>query len=175
MTGFSHETLKRLITLIRVVHDTELSNLVYKDTWRDSQDGHHVKEWSDAHIMKLIKNNEFFRKGIINIFFEGATIPFLAKTPPLLELKKLSISKVNFELPEMIDTLMRYKEKGSYTGMQENNPEILIQKILEDLGIPFEKGELEKLVDNVPKRKRTMDFMNSSLRDFMNSSLRKIL
>lgn len=159
LTGFSNETLKRLTTIIRVVNDPELSKLVFKDKWFRDENINNLSEWSDGQIDKSIKENEFFRKGIINIFFEGSTIPFLTKTVPLFELKKLSISKLKFELPEMIDTLIRYKEKGSYSGMKENNPEILIEEMLNNLGIPFEKGDLSELIDNAPDNKRTMDFI----------------
>ena len=116
LTGFSNENLKRITTLIRVVEDEELNKLVLKEKWFDKKDisTAGIKEWSDTTIKKMIKENEHFRKGIINLFFEGATIPFLSKTIPLFELKKLSISKLRFEIPEMIDTLIRYKEKGSY-------------------------------------------------------------
>jgi len=159
LTGFSNETLKRLTTIIRVVNDPELSTLVYKEKWFKDEDINNIKEWSDGQIAKWIRDNEFFRKGIVNIFFEGSTIPFLTKTVPLFELKKLSISKLKFELPEMIDTLIRYKEKGSYSGMKENNPEILIEGMLNHLDITFEKGDLGELIDNAPDNKRTMDFI----------------
>lgn len=78
---------------------------------------------------------------------------------PLFELKKLSISKLKFELPEVIDTLIRYKEKGSYSGMKENNPEIVIEAILKKLGVPFETGDLSELIKNAPDNKRTTDFI----------------
>lgn len=159
LTGFSNETLKRLTTIIRVVDDPELSKLVYKDKWCKDENINDLKEWSDTQITKLIITNEYFRKGIINIFFEGSTIPFLTRTVPLFELKKLSISKLKFEIPEMIDTLIRYKEKGSYSGMKENNPEILIEGILDRYKIPFEKGDLSELINNAPDSKRTMDFI----------------
>ncbi len=159
LTGFSNETLKRLTTIIRVVDDPELSRLVHKDKWCKDEDINNLKEWSDAQIIKFIRDNEFFRKGIINIFFEGSTIPFLTKTLPLFELKKLSISKLKFEISEMIDTLIRYKEKGSYSGMKENNPEILLEEMLNGLGITFEKGDLSELIHNAPDSKRTMDFI----------------
>lgn len=159
LTGFSNETLKRLTTIVRVVDDSELNKLVFKKNWPKDEDVNNIKEWSDIRITNLIKNNQYFRKGIINIFFEGSTIPFLTQTVPLFELKKLSISKLKFELPEMIDTLIRYKEKGSYSGMEENNPEILIKKILNGLDITFEKGDLSELINNAPNNKRTMDFI----------------
>lgn len=159
LTGFSNETLKRLTTIVRVVDDSELNKLVFKENWPKDEDVNNIKEWSDTRITNLIKNNQYFRKGIINIFFEGSTIPFLIQTIPLFELKKLSISKLKFELPEMIDTLIRYKEKGSYSGMEENNPEILIMGILKSLSITFEKGDLSELIANAPDSKRTMDFI----------------
>lgn len=165
LTGFSNETLKRLTTIIRVVDDQELSKLVYKNKWFDDEDINNIKEWSDSKIMKLIKNNEYFRKAVVNIFFEGSTIPFLTDTIPLFELKKLSISKLKFEIPEMIDTLIRYKEKGSYSGMKQNNPEILIEEILDSLDIPFQRGDLGELIDNAPDKKRTMDFIIPNKKD----------
>ena len=159
LTGFSNEYLKRLTTIIRVVNIPELNKLVDKDHWPTEKDPTNIEEWSDNKIAGLIKTNEHFRKGIVNVFFEGATIPFLVNTIPLFELKKLSISKLKFEIPEMIDTLIRYKEKGSYSGMKQNNPEIVIEDLLDNLNISFEKGDLGELIDNAPDSKRTMDFI----------------
>ena len=159
LTGLSNETLKRLTTIIRVTDNHELSQLVYKNKWAVDKDIKNVEEWSDTHITKMIKENNFFRKGIINIFFEGSTIPFLTNTIPLFELKKLSISKLKFELPEIIDTLIRYKEKGSYSGKKDNNPETVIQNILKKSEIPFEKGDLKEMVKKFHDKKRQMDFI----------------
>ncbi|HOJ18760.1 MAG TPA: DpnII family type II restriction endonuclease [Ignavibacteriaceae bacterium] len=159
LTGFSNEYLKRLTTIIRIVDDPELNKLVFKEKWYNEKSPDNIKEWSDDAILKLIQSNSFFRKGLINIFFEGASIPFLANTIPLFELKKLSISKLKFEIPELIDTLIRYKEKGSYSGKKENNPETVIASILEKLGVTFETGDLRELIDNAPDNKRTMDFI----------------
>ena len=59
----------------------------------------------------------------------------------------------------MIDTLIRYKEKGSYSGKKKNNPEIVVEEILNKLNITFETGDLSELIDNAPDNKRTMDFI----------------
>lgn len=59
----------------------------------------------------------------------------------------------------MIDTLVRYKEKGSYSGLKENNPEIVVADLLESLGVSHETGDLSELVTNAPDTKRTMDFI----------------
>ncbi|MFH1527350.1 MAG: DpnII family type II restriction endonuclease [Bacteroidota bacterium] len=159
LTGFSNEYLKRLTTIIRIVDNPELNKLVYKKQWHNEESPDNIQEWSDSTILRLIQKNEFFRKGLVNIFFEGASVPFLANTIPLFELKKLSISKLKFEIPELIDTIIRYKEKGSYSGMKGNNPETIVAEILNKLSIPFETGDLRELIDNAPDNKRTMDFI----------------
>ncbi len=159
LSGFSNEYLKRLTTIIRIVDNEELNKLVYKEKWYNEKDPHNISEWSDSTILRLIKQNKYFRKGIVNLFFEGASVRFLAETIPLFELKKLSISKLKFEIPEMIDTLVRYKEKGSYSGKKKNNPEILIEEIIDNLGLTYEKGDLTELIANAPDNKRTMDFI----------------
>lgn len=159
LTGFSNESLKRLITLIRVVDDPALSKLSLKEKWQSSQNLENVREWSDSTIARRINDNDFFREGLINVFFEGATVPFLANTMPLFELKKLSISKLQFDIPAMIDTLVRYKEKGSYSGQKENNPETVIADLIDMLGLSYETGDLSRLKENAPDTKRTMDFI----------------
>jgi len=159
LTGFANESLKRLITVVRVAKNEELSKFLYKKEWVVSKEIGEISEWGDSRIAKLIKDNNYFCKGIVNLFFEGSSIPFLAQTLPLFELKKLSISKLNFEIPALIDTLVRYKEKGSYSGKSENNPEYYIESILNELKIPFDKGDLEELFKNEQIAKRTMDFI----------------
>lgn len=159
LTGFANESLKRLITMVRVSENQEFSKLLYKDYWAEINQINEISEWGDSKINNLIKKNEYFRKGIVNLFFEGASVPFLTQTLPLFELKKLSISKLSFEIPALIDTLVRYKEKGSYAGQGQNNPENLITAILEELKMPFQKGDLTELFKNEPVAKRTMDFI----------------
>lgn len=159
LTGFSNEYLKRLTTILRIVDNPELNTLVFKDKWHNEKNPDNIQEWSDGTILKKIQSNEYFRKGLVNIFFEGASIPFLANTIPLFELKKLSISKLKFEIPELIDTIIRYKEKGSYSGMKGNNPETIIADILEKLGLTYETGDLTELISNAPDNNRTMDFI----------------
>jgi hypothetical protein len=159
LTGFSNEYLKRLISVIRVVDDPELSKLVSKEKWCASNPNEEVKEWSDNKIHTMVQHTEYFRKGLVNIFFEGSTVPFLANILPLFELKKLSISKLRFEIPAMIDTLIRYKEKGSRSGKKFNNAETLIEDILLTINLPYEQGDLGELIANAPDKKRTIDFI----------------
>ena len=164
LTGFANESLKRLITVVRITDNKELSDLLYKEKWvpeitEEKLKTKEIKEWGDKKIDNLLKSNIYFRKGIVNLFFEGSTTSFLCNLLPLFELKKLSISKLNFEIPAMIDTLVRYKEKGSYSGKSENNPEFFIASLLKEKNISFEKGDLTELFTNENISKRTMDFI----------------
>lgn len=162
LTGFSNEYLKRLITFVRIIDDPELNSLIYKEKWIgevEISSNENVKEWSDKRIQKKIQEDEFFRKGIVNIFYEGATVPLLYRVLPLFELKKLSTSKLNFEIDALIDTLIRYKEKGSRAGKKGNNPELVIENILNELSLEFETGDLRELISNAPNTKRNMDFI----------------
>ncbi len=156
LTGFSKESFLRIITLIRVVGDNKLAKLSLKEKWYNPEDMENIQEWSDIKVAKMLRENEFFRTGIVNILFEGATVPFLASTIPLFDLKKLSISKLQFDIQAMIDTLVRYKEKGSYSGKKGKNPETVIENLLDNLDIAFERGDLEKFPSNT---KRRMDFI----------------
>ena len=159
LTGVSNENLKRLTTIIRATDDAELNALVCKDKWAAETDTGDLREWSDAKIARLIANNACFRKGLVRLFFEGAGNPFLARTLPLFELKKFSMEKLRFDLAEMVDTIIRYKEKGGYSGRAENNPECLIRNILAGRDIPFVGGDLDALADAASDQKRNMDFI----------------
>ena len=167
LTGFSNESFKRLVSFIRVVDDEELSKFSYRDQWLQEAelDKPSIQEWSDSNIQSKIQECASFRKGIVNIFYEGSTVPILSRTLPLFELKKLSFSKLNFEVEAMIDTLVRYKEKGSYSGKQRNNPETVIGNHLTEMEISFESGDLDKLKENAFVEKRTMDFIIPNRKD----------
>lgn len=160
LTSFSNESMKRLITLIRVVDDKELSELSLKVKWcPPNQNLNDLQEWSDDYIENLLLENQYFRKGLVNLFYEGSTIQFLVRTMKPFELKKLSFSKMRFDVEAMLDTLVRYKEKGSYSAKKENNAETLIRSLLDSQGITWSTGDLSELVKNAQVAKRTMDFI----------------
>lgn len=159
LTGFSREYLKRLITVIRILNNEELNKLTYRNNWSEKPNNNKISEWGSDKILRMIKNDVYFRKGIVNIFLEGSTNEILNKTLPLFELKKLSISKLKFEFDAILDTLVRYKEKGSRAGKKKNNPETEIGKVLDELDIPYTNGDIDKLKDMEPNSKRTMDFI----------------
>ncbi len=149
LTGFSKESLLRLVTFLRVVNDEALNKLVNKEDWPNED---FEREWTLEKMKKLVKENEKFAEGLVNLFFRGSIIPIIREVVPLFEFKKLDINKLNFSTESLIDTIIRYKTKGSYSASKKNNPEVVIEKILEELKIPFERGKIQ----NIP---RTMDFI----------------
>lgn len=149
LTGFSKESLLRLVTFIRVVDNDELNRIVNKEVWPEED---FTTEWTLNRITSLVRNDRKFAEGVVNIFFKGSTISILRNVIPLFEFKKLDINKLSFSIESLVDTIIRYKTKGSYSGKKENNPEIVIEGILEKLGYPFETGKLK----NIP---RTLDFI----------------
>jgi hypothetical protein len=149
LTGFSKESLLRLVTFLRVINDVTLNKLVNKEDWPK---GDFESEWTLEKIKKFVKENKKFAEGLVKLFFRGSTVPIIRQIVPLFEFKKLDINKLNFSTESLIDTIIRYKTKGSYAASKLNNPEVVIEKILDELGISFEKGK----VANVP---RTMDFI----------------
>ena len=159
LTGFSNESLKRLTTFLRIADDEELGQLTCRNQWCDEISAENLTEWSDGKIENLILSNRFFRKGLVNLFFEGSSNPLLTRVLPPFEIRKLSIDKLSFRPEAMIDTLVRYKEKGSYSGKAEKNPEMLIERNLHHWGIPFTSGDLSSLVGVESNSKRTMDFI----------------
>lgn len=167
LTGFSNESLRRIVTLARIRDDGEFDRMVNKGEWLGPGDkfGANGSEWGDAKIAGLIRKNPAFRRGVVNLFFEGASVPFLARTLPPFELRKFSLGKLNFEPAEMLDTLVRYKEKGPHSAKGGNNPEARIARVIEARGMTYAKGDLPKLAAFEPQDKRTMDFIVPDKRD----------
>jgi hypothetical protein len=154
VTGFSKESLQRLVTFIRATDDKILSNLVNKNSW-PSED--FKTEWGLDKIKSIVKTNEKFAEGIVNLFFRGATVHVIKKVLPLFEFKKLDIKKFTFSIESLVDTIIRYKTKGSYKAAREGNPEVVIENILTTHKLTFEKGKFKiPEAGNIP---RTMDFI----------------
>jgi len=130
---------------------------VGKSGQEDSQEKEDFQEWGLDKIKSLIKSNRKFAEGIVNLFFKGSTIPIIKKVLPLFEFKKLDINKYSFSIESLIDTIIRYKTKGAYKASKEGNPEVVIENILKDHKLTFEKGKFNiSEAGNIP---RTMDFI----------------
>ncbi len=154
ITGFSKESLQRLVTFIRVTDDEILNKLVNKHAWPSE---HFGSEWGIHKIKLLIKENRRFAGGIVNLFFKGSTIPIIKKVLPLFDFKKLDINKFSFSIESLVDTIIRYKTKGAYKAGKGGNAEVVIEQILTDSKLTFEKGKFRiPKAGNIP---RTMDFI----------------
>lgn len=151
LIGFSDEMLYRLITFVRATDDSELNALVNKADWPEED---FTSEWKGPKILSLVRSNRKIAEGLVNLFFEGSTIPFIRDSLPLFEFKKLDLSKLNFTYESLMDTIIRYKVKGSYNAQKENNPEAVLGKLLTQNGIKWEKGNRFRSIVG-----RDMDFL----------------
>jgi hypothetical protein len=151
LLGLSKESLLRLITFARVVNDPALRTLVHYNAWGLSGEEFR-SELREDYILKRIKNNKDFAAGIVNLFFEGSTLPVLRDALPLFEFKKLSFTKLEFSTETLIDTIIRYKAKGAYAATGANNATGMIRKLLEQAVIPFHENP------KVLNLRRSMDF-----------------
>lgn len=158
ITGFSQESFLRIVSFIRAKGDPTLSKLVNKDSWpREDITSNKFDEWKLEKIKTLLKENKEFAKGIVNLFFKGATVPVLKQIVPLFEFKKLDINKYSFSIESLVDTIIRYKTKGAYKAGREGNPEVVIEEILTEKKLTFEKGKFRiPEAGNIP---RAMDFI----------------
>lgn len=159
LNGFSFEQLKRIITFVRLGQSSSLTILMNSQSWKQSSEKD-VKEWGTSAIKNYIRNDPIFRQGIINLFWEGASNVDLIKIIPTFELLKLSVKKLRFDITSMIDTLVRYKEKGSYNAKSGNNPENLIANLLDLYHVPYVRGrDIKELINTSFNTKRTIDFL----------------
>ncbi len=166
LNGLSFEQYKRIITFARAESEASLNMLLNRNEWgiTDTQDRTELKEWGDSAYRRYLRTNAAFRSGTVNLFFEGIMNSFLMKRLPPFILKKLTASKLEFRPDALIDTLIRYKVKGSRSAIAANNPATLIAGILEEYGISYESDKhLPMLQEKNPRASRVMDFIIPTL------------
>jgi len=156
LTGISRETFLRLVSFVRIKNDSDVNILVNRKYW--PPENKEFTEWNQDKLTELLFSNEKFREGIVSLFFYGATKESISTNLPLFEYYKLSKEKFEFSVKALLDTIVRYKYKGSYAADKRNNPENLIIDVLEKLKIPYEKGK-------IPQVDRQMDFLIPSRSD----------
>jgi hypothetical protein len=164
LTGISEEFLLRLITFTRTTKDKELNKLVNLDSFSGTSLD---VEISKTNLFKTVKTNPNLATGVVNLLFEGFSVPILQKKLPLFELKKLNFSKLEFTTESLIDTLVRYAKRGSYKAAGENDPAIMIKNILTKNKIPFIANTIvpglnRKLDLVIPNKTKPRIFIESS-------------
>lgn len=162
LNGFSNEQLKRVTTMARVLNDQTLNELINRAEWgiEDDIDPANVSEWTASRIDREVMTNSAFRAGMVNLFFDGINNPCLQRYLPPFELHKLTSEKLSFDTAAFLDTLVRYKEKGSYSGKTANNPEEEIRQILRDNDLSYKSGiKLNRFLNLNDASSRTMDFI----------------
>lgn len=149
LTSISEEFLLRLVTFARTVDDKDLNKLVNKDSFpRTPPD----KEWSKRYLFKLMRTKRDVTEGLVNLLFEGFSIPVLRECLPLFELKKLNFSKLDFSIESLIDSIVRHAKRGSYKAQGDNDPAGLIKRRLDANSIHYKSNII------LPNIRRKIDF-----------------
>lgn len=152
LMGISIETLTRLISFIRIKNDNSLNKLVIRTKWDTWDNKGKFSEYKTVKIKKMVKDNDYFVEGIINLLLDGQNNEILIKNIPLFEFKRIGRSRLSFDLNIIFDTITRYGMLGSYSADSGKNAEAIIKEILKELNYSHKKGKLAN-VD------RTMDFI----------------
>lgn len=164
LTSVSEEYLLRLITFARTMKDKELNKLVDLGSLSGTSPD---TEISKAKLFRMVKTNPNLAMSIVNLLFEGFSVPILQKKLPLFELKKLNFGKLEFTTESLIDTLVRYAKRGSYKAAGENDPAILIKNLLAKNKISFiantkVQGLNRKIDFVIPNKTKPRIFLESS-------------
>ncbi len=149
LSSISEEFLLRLVTFIRTIDDKDLNKLVNKDSFPQTPLD---KEWSKKKLFNLARANRDVAEGLVNLFFEGFSIPILREYLPLFELKKLNFSKLDFSIESLIDSIVRHAKRGSYKAQGDNDPARLIKLCLDKSNILYKSNTI------LPDIRRKIDF-----------------
>lgn len=134
LTSISEEFLLRLVTFARTIDDKDLNKLMNKDVFpQTSLD----KEWSKRYLFKLVRSNREVAKSLVNLLFEGFSVPVLRDYLPLFELKKLNFNKMDFSAESLIDSIVRLSKRGSYKAQGDNDPAGLIKQLLDRINVSY--------------------------------------
>lgn len=137
LSSISEEFLLRLVTFIRTIDDKDLNDLVNKDSFPQTPLD---KEWSKKNLFQLVRTNRDVAEGLVNLFFEGFSIPILREYLPLFELKKLNFSKLDFSIESLIDSIVRFSKRGSYKARTANDSARLLKEWLDGSNIPYKSN-----------------------------------
>jgi len=135
LSGISQEYLLRLVTFTRTIDDEDLNKLVNKNIFPQTSPD---REWSKDYLFKLARTNRRVAEGLVNLLFEGFSVPILRESLPLFELKKLNFSKLDFSIESLVDSIVRYARKGSYKARAANDAAVLIGRWLDKDGITYQ-------------------------------------
>ena len=149
LSSISEEFFLRLVTFIRTIADKDLNDLVNKDSFPQVPLD---KEWSKKYLFKLVRTNREVAGGLVNLLFEGFSLPILREYLPLFELKKLNFSKLDFSVESLIDSIVRHAKRGSYKAQGDNDPAVLIKRWLDKNSIQYKSNTI------LPDIRRKIDF-----------------
>lgn len=108
LNGFPKATLVKIIHLARTCDDDGLRRTMKYEDWDIEKSSSTVHEWGTRKVERLLRENARFREGIVNLFYEGASLPILHEHFPSREISRLSSLRMSFKPHALIETLVDY-------------------------------------------------------------------
>lgn len=108
LNGFPKTTLNKIIHLARICDDADLRRTLRYEDWSIEKSDTTVKEWGAKKVERLILENADFRAGIVNLFYEGASLSILHEHFSSREIRRLSSMRMSFKPHSLIETLVDY-------------------------------------------------------------------
>lgn len=108
LNGFSYSTLVEIVHLARFCDDFDLRRTMRYEDWREETLDDADTKWDGKRIKRLILENAEFRAGIVNLFYEGASLSILHKHFRPRVIRRLSSMRMSFKPHRLIETLVDY-------------------------------------------------------------------
>lgn len=143
LTSISEEFLLRLVTFARTIDDRDLNKLINKDSFPDTPLD---KEWSKKYLFRLVRSRREVAASLVNLLFEGFSVPILREHLPLFELKKLNFNKLDFSTESLIDSVVRLSKRGSYKAQSDNDPVGLIKQMLYKINVNYKSNVILPII-----------------------------
>ena len=169
LVGISKEMFERLLKMIIEYDDEKLNQTLFINEWS-------VKTYNYDRISKKIITDHKLAQGIVNLMFRGNQNMILTTMIPAFELKKFDQIKGTFSIESLIDTIIRYKIKGSVNAKSKNNAAEKIRKILNRNNIKCHEetkvsGVSRKMDFAIPNRKEPQILIEVSYQSTTSSSM----
>ena len=148
LSGMSYEKLYRIVSFLRIMYKRGRyktdSEWLKRDVWTTRKGKEIFSEWKEEKIKSKIRSDRSFAEDIVKIFL-GKNDFVNAQLSEFEIGYILTLDKLTLQREALVDTLIRYSLSGRYSASKGIVPEEIVKDILNELGIPYESGKVEKI------------------------------
>ena len=108
LNGFPMSTLVKIVHLARTCDDEYLRKTLNFRNWNVAAVDDIDNVWGPEKVKRLTIENSDFRRGIVELLYQGGSLSVLHNNFPPREIKRLSTLRMSFKPQAMIETLVEY-------------------------------------------------------------------